>query len=397
MVTLTASTARRHPSIDLQRGLAMVLMALDHTRDFFTNLSTEPESLAHTSYALFATRWVTHFCAPLFFFLAGLSAFFYAKDRPMAAVRRFLLSRGLWLILLEFTLVGTAWTFKFPWGVFGVIWALGASMVVLGALVGAKPYWIAILSVAVIALHDCLDTLRLPAGSMGAIVWGLLHVKGEVGILGVSEFVLFPLLPWCAVMSAGYAFGALFQRSDRTLWMRRLGTMMIVVFVFLRATNLYGNPPSLPGGVSPGDFHLQETIEKTIILFFDTEKYPPSLQFLLMTLGPSLLLFAWAEGKTLTGGLARPILAIGQVPLFFYVLHLYLIHSLAIIVAMAMHQPYAWLLNGSFWTNDRPAGYGYDLPVVYGMWVVVLTLIYFPCRWFAGTKQRRRDWWLSYL
>jgi uncharacterized membrane protein len=374
----------------------MILMALDHTRDFFSRLSFDPEDLARTGYALFFTRWVTHFCAPLFYFLAGTGAFFYAARHTPAELRRFLLTRGLWLVVLEFTLVGTAWSFVVPWGFFGVIWSLGCCMIILSLVVRLPVRWIAALSLAVIALHDLFDRVRPAQFPAGDWLWSILHVKGSVTIFGLKGFVLFPLVPWCAVMAAGYAFGALLQRADRRVWLYRIGLAMMATFVFLRITNLYGNPPALPGGVTAGDWQVQPTVEKTIILFLDTEKYPPSLQFLLMTLGPSLLLLRWLDGRSIPRWW-RPLAVFGRVPMFFYILHLYLIHALAVGVAWLLGQPYQWLLRGGFWFFELPQGYGHDLPFVYLMWVAVIGCLYFPCLWYARLKQRRREWWLSYL
>jgi hypothetical protein len=186
------------------------------------------------------------------------------------------------------------------------------------------------------------------------------------------------------------------ERSDRRVWMLRLGTAMTVAFLLLRLTNLYGNPPALRGGVTPGDWHVQPTAEKTVILFLDTEKYPPSLQFLLMTLGPGILVLGLLDGKKISK-VWRPVLVFGRVPMFFYVLHLYWIHALAVIVALLVHQPYDWLLHGGFWFFGLPDGYGHGLGVVYLVWAMVVVTLYFPCRWFAGVKERRREWWLSYF
>ena len=389
-----AATSTRVESLDLMRGIVMALMALDHTRDFFTNLTFDPETLSQAWFALFLTRWVTHFCAPLFFFLAGVGAYFWGCRRSSAELSRFLLSRGVWLIVVEFTGVGTAWTFKFPWGFFGVIFSLGASMVLLSALVRLPIRWHAMLAVIVILLHDITDTFR-PTGTWSWI-WDLLHVKGGVVVAGFHNYVLFPLVPWFAVMSLGYCFGSIFQSSDRRRWLARLGTLLTLAFVLLRGTNLYGNPPALPGGVSPGDFYIQPSVAKTIILFLDTEKYPPSLQFLLMTLGPSLLLLYLVDRFSIPH-IAKPLLVFGRVPFFFYVLHLYVIHTMAIFVAMALHQPYSWLLHGGFWFFDLPKGYGHDLPMVYALWLLTLFILYFPCRQFMHYKRTHEAPWLKYL
>jgi len=384
----------RVESLDLLRGIVMVLMALDHTRDFFTNLSFDPENLTRTTLALFLTRWITHFCAPLFFFLAGTGAYYFGRRHSAEDLSRFLLTRGIWLIVVEFTIVGTAWTFKFPWGFFGVIWALGASMVLLSVLVKLPVRWLTVLSLAVFLLHDLTDTFR-PVGPWSWI-WNILHVKGSISIAGSHNFVLFPLVPWFAVMALGYCFGVLFQSADRRRWLLSLGIAMTLAFLILRGTNLYGNPAALPGGVTPGDFHLQNSAATTVILFLDTEKYPPSLQFLLMTLGPSFLLLFLFDRFGIPS-LARPLLVFGRVPFFFYVLHLYLIHLLAVGTAMAFGQPYAWLLHGGFWFFDLPEGYGHGLPFVYVEWLLVLVILYFPCRWFMRYKRENPAEWLKYL
>lgn len=397
------SAGGRIDAIDILRGLVMVIMALDHTRDYFSHLRFEPENLTRTWGALFFTRWITHFCAPLFFFLAGTGAFFYGRRRSASELSRFLWTRGLWLIVLEFTAVGFAWAFQFPFGIFGVIWALGASMVLMAGAVRLPVRWLAALSVLVIVTHDLFDRIR-PAqfGSLGWI-WQLLHVRGFVQLpFNVPEFVLFPIIPWVAVMGAGYAFGTVFtlEPERRQRIMIRLGAVLTLAFILLRATNIYGNPPAGLGGVSQGDWHLQPTIEKTVILFLDVEKYPPSLQFLFMTLGPSLLLLSWLDKRNTrhrTSAVESALLIYGRVPLFFYVLHLYLIHALAVAMALLFHQPFHWLLQGAFFLNDIPFGYGHNLPFIYLMWITAVVILYLPCRWWADLKKRRKDWWLSYL
>jgi uncharacterized membrane protein len=403
--TAGASTGRI-VSLDIMRGLVMVIMALDHTRDYFSNLPFEPETLAQTYYALFFTRWITHFCAPLFFFLAGTGAFFYGRHRTPQALSHFLWTRGLWLIFIEFTVVGTAWTFLFPWGFFGVIWCLGASMVLMAAIVRLPMRWVAVFSGILILGHDLLDPLRPRQFGSFAALWTILHARG--GLLmpfNVREFVLFPLIPWIGVMAAGYVFGSLYllEKERRRRLIAQIGLGLTAAFIILRLTNLYGNPPVGVGGVSQGPWHIQPTIEKTVILFFDVEKYPPSLQFLLMTLGPSLLLLAWLDkkldqrdGNPSISPILSPLLTFGRVPMFFYILHLYLIHSLAVLMAMLFHQPVTWLWHGAFFVGV-PGDYGYNLPFVYLMWFTAVVILYFPCRWYEGVKQRRKDWWLSYI
>jgi uncharacterized membrane protein len=395
----TAARSARLESIDIVRGLVMVFMAIDHTRDYFTYLQFPPESIARTYYALFFTRWITHFCAPLFFFLAGTGAYFYGQRRTPRELTRFLWTRGLWLIFVEFTIVGFAWSFVPGFGFFGVIWALGASMVIMAAAVRLPIRWLGALAVLMIIGHDLFDRVR-PAqfGSWGWL-WTILHVRSGVMLFGHNRtLVLFQIVPWVGVMAAGYVFGTFYRldQRERKRWMAMLGLAMIVAFVFLRATNLYGNPPVGLGGVSQGDWHIQPTMEKTVILFLDVEKYPPSLQFLLMTLGPAIVLLAWLDGKQVSS-IFKPLLVFGRVPMFFYILHLYAIHLLAVLMAVAFRQPAEWLLHGAFMLNRTPDSYGHGLPFIYLMWLTVLVVLYFPCLWFMGVKQRRKDWWLSYL
>jgi uncharacterized membrane protein len=388
------------------RGLVMVIMALDHCRDFFSNLPYEPEMLAKTYYALFFTRWITHFCAPLFFFLAGTGAFFYERRHTPAKLRHFLWTRGLWLILLEFTVVGTSWTFLFPWGFFGVIWALGACMGIMAIAVRLPLRWLAAVSLFTIVTHDFFDRVHPQLFGSFAWLWSILHVRGGVMLpFQLRQFVLFPLIPLVGVMGAGYCFGTfyLLEEERRRKLMVRLGLGMIVAFCVLRVTNLYGNPSVALGGVSQGDWHVQPTFEKTLILFLDVEKYPTSLQFLLMTLGPSFLLLAWlgqrdgqANPSRKVSPLKNALLVFGRVPMFYYLLHLYLIHILAIVIAVLFRQPVAWLFHGAVFGNT-PEEYGHGLPFVYLMWLTTVVVLYFPCRWWAGLKQRRKDWWLSYL
>jgi len=395
---VSSSPSSRIVSLDIFRGLIMVVMALDHTRDFFTNVPFEPETLAKTWPALFFTRWITHFCAPMFFLLAGTGAYLYGHRRTAAEPTRFLWTRGLWLIVLEFTIVGTAWSFQIPFGFFGVIWALGASMILMAAIVRLPLRWIAALAATMILFHDLLDRVRPAKFGWLAWLWGLLHNRGGVMLpFGVKQFVLFPLIPLMGVMAAGYVLGWLYilDRERRKQWLTRLGIGMIALFVALRLTNLYGNPPAGLGGVSQGDFHLQPTLSKTVILYLDVEKYPPSLQFLLMTIGPSLLLLAWLDRDTVPRALSA-LWTFGRVPMFFYVLHLYVIHTLAIIVSALRGQPLHWLLHGGIF-GETPPGYGYDLPFVYAIWITVVLLLYLPCRCFGELKRKRRDWWLSYL
>lgn len=401
------STVGREPavqtriaSVDVLRGLVMVIMALDHTRDYLTYVRFAPEDLARSYPALFFTRWITHFCAPMFFFLAGTGAYLLRrKSGSVGRVARFLWTRGIWLIALEFTVIEYAWAFV-PFHFGGVIWSLGCGMIVLGVLVWLPESILLSLGLFIIAAHDLTDGIKLQSLGAFAQPWSLLH---RMGVVPRSEFfVLFPILPWAAVMVVGYGFGKILllpteQRRKRIL---QLGWFATVLFLVLRAFNAYGNPTAEIAATSPGEWHRQGSLAMTVVSFLDLEKYPASLQFLLMTIGPSLILLSYLDrvrAGSFAERLVHPLLIFGRVPLFFYVLHLYLIHSLAIVLALIFHQPVRWLFHGAFWMNRLPQGYGHGLAMIYATWIVAVALLYYPCAWFAERKQRRKQWWLSYL
>jgi uncharacterized membrane protein len=384
--SLNTPIRTRVPSIDLLRGLVMVVMALDHTRDFFFVGRFNPHDVAEP--ALFLTRWITHFCAPAFIFLAGTSAFLYGvQGRTTGEVSRFLATRGLWLVLIELTVVRFAWTFSIHLNYFGVqvIFAIGASMIALAALVHLPRAAIAAIGLAMIFGHNMLDGIA--AGQFGAFapLWNLLHQPGLFDLApGVSVRVLYPLVPWIGVIAAGYALGPVFL-LDRAARVRRLlvlGGIAVAGFVLLRASNLYGDPA--PWSVQNGTL-------ATVLSFLDCEKYPPSLLYLGMTLGPLLLLLAAFERAD--GVVARWIATFGRVPFFYYVVHLYVLHVLAVL--------YSWAtigdLTGLLALGARPPGYGLGLPGIYAVWLAVVVLLYPLCRWFAGIKSRRTEWWWSYL
>jgi uncharacterized membrane protein len=395
-------------SIDMVRGLAMVVMALDHVRDFISNIPFEPEDINHTWGFYFLVRWVTHFCAPAFFFLAGVGAYLYGRKHSAGALERYLLSRGVWLVVLEYTVIGFAWTFHPGWGMFGVICCLGLSMILLAAFV-RLPRWLVItVALLVIAGHDMFDGLKPAALQSGRWLLFVLHRSGGAHLAGMTIFVLFPLIPWCAVTLLGYGLGPLFDgktaQARRTLLYS--GACALVVFALLRATDAYGNPSAGIAHSTPGRWHLLPSFSKTVILFFDVEKYPPSLDYLLMTLGVIFILLALSAARFATpssprfeGWLGRTLETYGRVPLFFYILHLYVIHLAAALLGFLTHQPVRWLFDGGFFLNYPPDGqpYGHGLAVVCVIWILVVVLLYFPCAWFAGIKRRHPDSLLRYL
>jgi uncharacterized membrane protein len=403
--TLAPSTrSTRIVSVDLLRGLVMMLMALDHTREYFSEIPFPAEDLSKTFGTLFFTRVITHFCAPVFFLLAGAGAYLaVARGKSLPQASRFFWTRGLWLVFLELTVLRFAWNFTFASvGLVQVIWALGWSMVAMALIVKLPIRWIAALGVVTIVSHNLLDAIH-PA-SLGSFsgLWMVLHSPGLVSITpGMSFFVGYPLIPWIGVMAAGYAMGALLERSDRRKWILGLGVALTLAFFVLRALNLYGNGEAstsffLPSTVGP--WKVQPSLTLTIIAFFDTLKYPPSLDYLLMTLGPALIVLACLDGVAAERGLGRILLVFGRVPLFYYVLHILVIHAMAIFVGMLFHQSVSWLCHGGFFLHPPPAGYGHGLPFVYLMWCIALLILYFPCKWYMAFKNRHREWgWLSYL
>lgn len=386
--TAAAATRTRLDSIDILRGLVMIVMALDHTRDFFANGGFNPRDV--TEPALFLTRWVTHFCAPTFIFLAGISAYLYcAQRRSTREVSRFLVTRGLWLILIEFTVVRLGWSFNlhFNYFVAQVIFAIGVSMVALSVLVHLPRRMIAAIGLAMIAGHNALDGIK--AGQFGAAapLWNLLHQPGFFEIApGVKFFVLYPLIPWIGVMAAGYALGPVFtqERGARVQELFTLGTAVTLGFFVLRAVNLYGDP---------APWAIQDNLLATVLSFINCEKYPPSLLYLAMTLGPALMLVAAFE--SVHGPVANWIAAFGRVPFFFYVVHIFLLHALAVLFAWTTMGEIGFLFGPL--AGHKPTTYGLPLAGVYAIWLAVVVALYPLCRWFAGIKRRRTEWWWSYL
>lgn len=359
----------------------MIVMALDHVRDYLSIVEFDATDLAHTTPALFLTRWVTHYCAPVFILLAGTSAYLSrAGGKPTAVLSRFLFTRGLWLVILELTVVRVGWTFDLDprhGFVLQVIWAIGVSMMCLSALVFLPVAAVTTIGVVMITGHNLLD--GVVAEQFGTWAWGW-YVLHEI-----HPPVIYPLVPWVGVMAAGYGLGAAFDLAPahRRRVLLSLGTGLTLGFVVLRAINRYGDP-------SP--WVAQSTLTYTALSFLNVTKYPPSLLYVLMTLGPAIALLPVLERWS--GPLANAVLVFGRVPLFYYVLHLYVIHALAMALGAAMgFEPAAFLTI----FMRFPPQFGVELPAVYAAWVAVVAVLYWPCRWFAGLKQRRNDVWLSYL
>ncbi len=385
-----AASRPRVDTIDFLRGLVMIIMVLDHTRDFVGMSGTNPRDV-HDA-ALFLTRWVTHFCAPVFVLLSGVSAYLYgARGRTTGELAHFLLTRGLWLIVAELTLVRLGWRFNFDTQifVFQVIWVIGASMVVLSGLVRLPRWAIAAFGLALILGHNLLDGFEAANLGTAGVLWHFLHEPARLHLdSGINLFPLYSLIPWVGVMAAGYALGPVMQypTERRRRWLAAAGVVTIAGFVLLRAPNFYGDP---------APWAVQDSALATVLAFVNCEKYPPSALYLAMTLGPALVLLA-LFGDRRPGLAASVVVTFGRVPFFFYVAHLFLVHAVAVVVAGTLFGDAAWLFKG-LPISSKPVGYGLHLPGVYAIWVVVLVALYPLCRWFAALKQRRRDWWLSYL
>jgi uncharacterized membrane protein len=377
-------------SIDVLRGLVMVVMVLDHTREFFMDPGLNPTDPERAGVPLFLTRWVTHFCAPVFVFLAGTGAYLHGLRTTRAQLAGFLATRGLWLIILELTVVKFGLLFRLApeiWlGV--VLWAIGWSMIALAGLVFLPTRVVGAFGVAMIALHNLLDGVDPAALGRFAPLWNVLHRPGFVVLWdGVRLFVLYPLVPWVGVMAAGYAFGSFFRLKPgrRRLLFATLGLALTAAFLVLRGINIYGDP---------GPWVVGSHRTATVLSFLNCNKYPPSLLFLLMTLGPAILALALCDREP--GPVGRRVATLGRVPLFFFVLQWYVLHGLALAIAAVRGQPIAWLFSTSG-PPQPPSGCQYSLPVVYLFWAVVVLLLYLPCSRFADLKRRRRDVWLSFL
>ncbi len=397
-----AAGAGRLPAIDWMRGIVMVLMALDHVRWFFTNVPFPPEATAQTTLGLFLTRWVTHFCAPGFFLLAGMSAYLGGRRRTPGSQSRHLVMRGLWLIALEVTVIGFGWNFTPGHSFAGVIWALGWSMVLLALLIHVDARLVAAGALLFIGLHNAVGGFMVPGSGPLAVTWRLLHVPGGLQIGPFGWSVLYPLIPWAAVMALGYTLGPvwLFEQPRRQRFLMVAGSAAFLLFVLLRVTNSYGNPAT--GGAGRLPFEVYRSWDKTLVSLLNVCKYPASLQFLLMTLGPLLVGLgladrALASPKAGTPKSERILATFGSVPLLYYITHLYLIHGSAYLIALGTGQPSQWL----GWRGDQsivpPPGYGYGLGVVYLAWAGVLLALYFPCRAFGRFKATHRGAWTRLL
>jgi len=379
----------------------MVLMAIDHVRVYSGLPAGGPTA------GIFFTRWVTHFCAPAFLFLAGTSAFFYGRRH--SDLSRYLVTRGAWLVLLELTVIRVAWTFNFDFAHYlmaGVIWAIGWCMILMAVLVRLPVPAVGAIGLAIVAGHNLLDpVLRTAIPTLGenslAGLWKILYVGFFAGPIALGAdgprlIVLYSIVPWIGVMAAGYAFGSILtlEPDRRRRLCLAIGLSATALFLVLRGFNVYGDPVPWTALTHPTG---ERPPMPALLAFLNTNKYPASLDFLLMTLGPTIALIPLLEGAR--GALARGLTVFGRVPFFFYVLHIPLIHALALVVsALRQGTVDPWLFtNHPMGNPPPPEGYPWSLPLLYGVWAVAIAVLYVTCRWFADLKARRQEWWLRYL
>jgi uncharacterized membrane protein len=387
---LTRTGALRLDAIDLLRGLVIVLMVLDHVRDYvhasaFVFSATD---LTQTTPVLFMTRWITHLCAPTFVFLAGVSIFMQrANGKSPAELSSFLLTRGLWLILLEFTIIGFGFNWGPPLAFMQVIWAIGAGMVLMAVVIRLPASAVLALGVVIVVGHQSMtsfvDVKQLGAWTQA---WFLTMQPGPT--LFLRGFIPYPVIPWFGVMCLGYGLGFVFRQppEQRRRSVLGLALSLLAAFAVLRAINGYGDP---------APWSVQSNPIMTMLSFINISKYPPSLMYVLVTLGVSMLLFLALE--RLAGPLQKLLLAFGRTPLFTYVLHIYVAHTLALLIGVLGGKPAGYYFDFLSQFGGATHGYGYGLPAVYVAWLAVLLLLYPLSSWFARVKRERRDWWMSYL
>jgi len=380
----------RIESVDLVRGIVMILMALDHVRDFLGNPGVSPTDLAATTVPLFFTRWITHFCAPAFFLLTGTGAYLSLSRKSKPELSRFLFTRGLWLIFLELgplRCLGLQFNFDYHVTMLIILWALGWAMIVLSALVYLPDLVVTALGAVMILTHNQFDSVQSTHP-----VWSILHARNV--ILATPHHVVFvgyPLIPWVGVTAVGYGLGRIYRwpAARRKALLARLGLSLTAAFFVLRGINRYGDPQP---------WAVQKSAAFTVVSFLNLTKYPPSLLFLLMTLGPALLCLWAFDGRT--PPVLRPVLIIGKVPLFYYALHIPLIHLIAVAICYFRYGQVHWMFESPTLRQipfTAPPGWGVSLAISYLFWMMVVLTLYPLCRWFAALKQRRSDPWLSYF
>lgn len=388
----------RIQSIDLLRGVVMVIMALDHVRDYFhfgaMTMNYDPVNMDVTTSALFFTRFITHYCAPIFIFLAGTSAFLYGSKKTKAQLAKFLMTRGLWLVFVEIVIMNFLWWFDISYGFTNlqVIWAIGICMILMGLLIYLPKKLILILGLVMVFGHNLLDVIVMQGSSFKAIMWYVLHQQGFVQMGTRTISIFYPIIPWVGVMALGYCFGSLYQSGFdarlRKKWLLYLGIGSVALFFITRGINVYGDP--IPWSV-------QKNNTFTMMSFLNVHKYPPSLLFLFITIGPGFLFLYVTE--SIKNKITDFFLVFGRVPFFYYVVHVFVIHLSALVIHTLLGGNWRDLiLDVSIFETNTLSTYGYPLYVVYLVWIIVVLLLYPLCKKYMQYKVNNKDkWWLSYL
>lgn len=390
-------TRQRIASIDLLRGAIMIIMALDHVRDYlyFGSFYFDPTDLSKTNAPLFFTRWITHFCAPVFMLLAGTSAFLSSQRKTKKELSAFLVKRGLWLVILEMVIVNFGWNFNitFPVILFITIWALGISMIVLAGLIYLPKPLILLFCIVIVAGHNLLDNVHVSGNTLPAFGWALLHEQQFFTWHHRLYLVGYPLIPWIGVMPLGYLMGewyaAGYDAAKRKKNLLITGFSAITLFIVLRMINVYGDPYQ---------WSVQKNPLFTLLSFIRVTKYPPSFLYLLITLGSSLIFLAISENWR--GKLSQIISVYGRVPMFYYLIHIYVIHIIALVASIFIPGQHwqIWILHDPIWFTDGLRGYGFSFVTMYVVWIVVVVLMYPLCKRYDAYKQMHKEkWWLSYL
>ena len=391
-------TNKRILSIDILRGIAMILMALDHTRDFFLvgGMTTDPMNPETTNLFLFITRWLTHFCAPTFVFLSGISAYLSAKNKDPKQASFFLIKRGFWLIFVEIAIITLGLTFNPFYNVIilQVIWAIGWSMILLGILSRISHRLVLIVGLILFFGHNVLNYITLPDPSTfaGGLISATLTSSGTFIPLSATHFIgiFYVILPWSGAMLIGFSIGRWYEKGFDADKRKRLlfliGLSLFISFLLLRYFGWYGNPTPRKEYIEP---------IKTFFSFLNVSKYPPSLQYYGMTLGLAIMLLSQIEN--LKNRFARLMMVYGNVPFFYYVIHFYLIHFILVIVFFASGYGAKDISNPQIPFLFHPPNLGFSLPIVYLIWLAVLAILYQPCVWFQKYKATHTQWWLRYL
>jgi uncharacterized membrane protein len=388
---------KRIESIDILRGLVMLIMAIDHTRDFFhqTAFTDDPLNLSTTTPQLFLTRWITHFCAPTFVFLSGTSAFLAGQRKTKKELSGFLIKRGIWLVLVEIVIMNFALTFNPLYNIIflQVIWAIGWSMILLGLFVRTSTKLIAAVGIILVFGHNIIDYMQLPKEGTAHVLWSMFFTaRGSVVPYAETRLLIFTyaILPWTGVLFLGYCFGTVYKKIDDEIKRRKvmlsIGFATVLFFIVVRFINLYGDP---------AHWSVQKNSLYTFFSFINTTKYPPSLCYITMTIGPALIFLSSME--TVTNKATNILSTYGRVPFFYFVLHFYLIHIICVVFFFATGHTSKDIVDANVPFLFRPQNFGFGLPVVYAIWLFVVLVLYKPCKWFDQYRRTHTQWWLSYL